>query len=141
MHTNGRAAPETKASVDQARSLIEGAEAQGETLEDPLVLFSVLYGFWNASFIAFSGDTLGEVSAEILTLAEKQGATIPLMVGHRLMGMWLFHTGDIAAARAHFVRAIALYDPAAHRPLATRFGQDVRVAKPHDLASFGAASV
>ena len=30
-------------------------------------------------------------------------------------------------ARAHLDRAIALYDPAAHRPLATRFGQDVLV--------------
>ena len=30
--------------------------------------------------------------------------------------------------RAHLDQAIALYDPAEHRPLATRFGQDVRVA-------------
>jgi hypothetical protein len=36
---------------------------------------------WNASFIAFSGDTLREVSVEILTLVEKQGAAIPLMSG------------------------------------------------------------
>ena len=44
------------------------------------------------------------------------------------MGMSLLTTGDIADARAHFDRAIALYDPAEHRSLATRFGQDVRVA-------------
>ena len=50
------------------------------------------------------------------------------MIGHRLMGTVLADTGDIAEARAHFDRAIALYDPAEHRPLATRFGQDVRVA-------------
>ena len=37
-------------------------------------------------------------------------------------------TGDIAEGRAHFDQAIALYDPAEHRPLATRFGQDVGVA-------------
>ena len=30
--------------------------------------------------------------------------------------------------RVHFDRALALYDPAEHRSLATRFGQDVRVA-------------
>jgi predicted ATPase len=137
MHTKGRAAPETKATVDQARSLINKVEALGEPLEDPLVLFSVLYGLWNESFIAFSGDTLGAVSLEILTLAEKQGATTPLMVGHRLMGMWLLHTGDIAGARTHFVRAIALYDPAAHVSLATRFGQDVRVA----ILSFGSQAL
>jgi hypothetical protein len=34
-------------------------------------------------------------------------------------------TGNIAAGRAHLDQAIALYDPAEHRPLATRFGQDV----------------
>jgi predicted ATPase len=44
------------------------------------------------------------------------------------MGMSYLTTGDIADARAHFDRAIALYDPAEHRCLATRFGQDVRVA-------------
>ena len=50
------------------------------------------------------------------------------MIGHRLMGISLLSTGDIAEGRAHYDQAIALYDPAEHRPLATRFGQDVRVA-------------
>jgi len=34
---------------------------------------------------------------------------------------------DIAEGRGHFDQAIALYDPAEHRPLATRFGQDTAV--------------
>jgi hypothetical protein len=37
------------------------------------------------------------------------------------------YTGDIVEGRAHYDRAVALYDPAEHRPLATRFGQDARV--------------
>jgi hypothetical protein len=45
-----------------------------------------------------------------------------------MMGLSLLFTGDIAEGRAHLDQAIALYDPAEHRPLATRFGQDVRVA-------------
>ncbi len=40
----------------------------------------------------------------------------------------MLFTGDIAEGRAHLDQAIALYDPAEHRPLATRFGQDVGVA-------------
>ena len=44
MHIKGYAAPETKAAVERARLLIEQAEARGEHLEDPLLLFSVLYG-------------------------------------------------------------------------------------------------
>src|SRR5262249_14158869 len=55
MHTKGYAAPETKVSMDRARSLIARAEALGEPPDDPLLLFSVLYGFWSASFIAFDG--------------------------------------------------------------------------------------
>ena len=126
MHVKGYAAPETKAAAERARLLIEQAEALGEPPEDPLLLFSVLYGFWVANYVAFNGDVVRELAAQFLALAEKQGATAPLMIGHRLMGISLLRTGDIAEGRAHFDRAIALYDPAEHRPLATRFGQDVR---------------
>ena len=126
MHVKGYAAPETKAAVERARLLIEQAEALGEPPEDPLLLFSVLYGFWVANFVAFNGDVMRELAAQFLALAEKQGATVPLMIGHRLMGISLLLTGDIAEGRAHFDQAIALYDPAEHRPLATRFGQDAQ---------------
>ena len=50
------------------------------------------------------------------------------MIGHRLMGLSLLHTGDLVNGGAHLDRAITLYDPAEHRPLATRFGQDIGAA-------------
>jgi predicted ATPase len=50
------------------------------------------------------------------------------MMGHRLMGLSLMCTGDIAEGRSHYDQALALYDPAEHRSLATRFGQDIRMA-------------
>jgi predicted ATPase len=128
IHVKGYAAPETKAAVEQARVLIEQAEALGEPPEDRLLLFSVLYGFWVANFVAFNGPVICDLAAQFLALAEKQGGTVPLMVGHRLMGMSLLYTGDIAKGRKHYDQALAFYDPAAHRPLAARFGQDVRVA-------------
>ena len=78
--------------------------------------------------MAFNGDVMCGLAAQFLALAEKQSATGPLMLGHRLMGVSLASTGDIAAGRAHLDQAIALYDPGLHRPLATRFGQDVGVA-------------
>ena len=127
MHVKGYAAPETKAAAERARLLIEQAQALGEPPEDPLVLFSVLYGFWAPNYVAFNGDLIRDLAAQFLTLAEKQGATVPLMVGHRLMGASLVHTGDIAHGRAHYDQAFALYDPAEHRSLATRFGQDIGV--------------
>jgi predicted ATPase len=44
------------------------------------------------------------------------------------MGTSLLFTGELVKARAHLDHTLALYDRSAHRPLATRFGQDVRVA-------------
>ena len=128
MHAKGYGAPDTKASLDRARSLIENAEAQGETPEDPLALFSVLYGFWVANYIASNGGAMGELATQFLELAEKQRATIPLMIGHRLMGVSSLNAGNFASGRAHFDRAFGLYEPLEHRPLATRFGQDIGVA-------------
>jgi tetratricopeptide (TPR) repeat protein len=93
-----------------------------------LLLFSVLYGFWAVNFLAFNWDVLRELAMQFLALAEKQRATVPLMIGHRVMGTSLLLTGNITAGRAHYDEGIALYNPTSHRSLATRFGQDVGVA-------------
>ena len=128
LHVSGYAAPETRAAVERARLLIEQAEALGEPPEDPLLLFSVLYGFWVANLVAFNGDVMRQLAAQFLALADKQTATGALMMGHRLMGLSLLHTGDLVNGGAHLNRAITLYDPVEHRPLATRFGQDIGAA-------------
>src|SRR4029077_13992772 len=70
MHVRGYAAPETRASLAQASSLIKQVEALGEPLEDPLVLFSVLYGLWVASYNAFDGDRVLERATQCLAAAE-----------------------------------------------------------------------
>ena len=127
MHVKGYAAAETRAAIERARLLIEQAEALGEPSEDPLLLFSVLYAFQSANLVAFNGDACRDLAAQFLALAEKQRATVPLMVGHHLMGVSLLVTGDIAEGRGHLDQALALYDPAEHRPLGTRFGQDTAV--------------
>jgi predicted ATPase len=51
-----------------------------------------------------------------------------LLIAHRVMGISLAFIGEIAKSRMHFDRAIALYDRAEHRPLATRFGVDSAVS-------------
>jgi predicted ATPase len=128
MHVKGYAAPETKAAAERARLLIEQAEGMGEPPEDPLLLFSVLYGFWIANLLAFNGDALRDLAAQFLTLAEKQTATAPLMVGHRPMAISSLYTGDIAQGRTHSDRALALYNDSEHRSLTARFGQDARMS-------------
>jgi predicted ATPase len=128
IHVKGFAAPETRAAAERARLLIEQAEALGEPPDDPLLLFSALFGSWVASHVAFNGDAMRDLGAQFLAVAEKQGATAPLLIAHRLMGISLAWTGNIAEGRVHYDQGVALYDPAKHRPLATRFGQDAGVS-------------
>ena len=47
------------------------------------------------------------------------------MIGHRVMGVTLVHTGHFEESRAHLDRAIALFDPIEHRALALRFGSEL----------------
>jgi hypothetical protein len=127
MHTKGHAAPEAKAAIEQARLFIEHAETLGEPAEDPMLHFSVLYGFWVANLATFNnGDELCRLAGQFLALAEKQRATASLMIGHRLMGTSLLWTGDIAQGRVHLDRAMALY-AGEHRPLAMRFGYEIGI--------------
>jgi class 3 adenylate cyclase/predicted ATPase len=128
IHVKGYAAAETKAATERAHRLIEQAQAVGEPPDDPLLLFSVLYSFCIANYIAFNGVAMRELATQFLTLAERDGTTVPLMIGHRMMGIALFATGEIEQGRNHSDRAFRLYDPAAHRSLGTRFGQDAGVS-------------
>jgi hypothetical protein len=106
----GYGASETKAAAERARALIEQAEALGEPPKDPMLLFQVLNIIWTASFNAFNGDVVRELATQFLGLAEKQGAALPRMIGHRLM----------AQGRTHVDQSVALYDPADRTLAATR---------------------
>jgi predicted ATPase len=127
-HTKGFSAVETKAAFDQASALIERAEALGEYVEDPLVLFSILYGFYIAKFIPFEGEVACALAIQFLELAERQKATAPIMIGHRLLGTTLFCLGEPTEGLKHIDQAIALYEPTAHRSLTTHFGHDIAAA-------------
>jgi class 3 adenylate cyclase/predicted ATPase len=124
IHLKGYAAPETKAASERAQLLIDRAEALGEALEDPLVVYTILYGFWVANYIAFNGDVCRDLAAHVLALADRQGANVPRLVAHGIKGITFLSTGDFLESRAHFDRAFELYNPSEHRVLVTRFGQD-----------------
>jgi class 3 adenylate cyclase/predicted ATPase len=123
-HIKGWAAPETKGAVEQAHLLLEQAEALGETPEDPLLLFSVLFGFWVANTVAFNADVSRDLAARFLALAEKQKVSGLLMLGRSYLGASSFLLGALAEARMHLDLGIALYDRVEHRPLTMRFGGD-----------------
>ena len=94
IHIKGYASLETRAALDRARLLIEEAEALGEPPDDPLLLFSVLYGFWASNYVGFNGAVMRDLAAQFLGLAEKQGTTAPLLIANRIMGITLLCTGD-----------------------------------------------
>ena len=130
IHVKGYAAPETKAAAEQARLLIEQAEAIGEPPEDPLAaLFAPVRLFGSRASSRSSGDMMRELAAHFLALAEKQGSTVPADGRAPKHGCFPVAHGRYCKKRlGTFDQAMALYDPVEHRPLATRFGQDVRVA-------------
>ena len=128
IHIKGYSAPETKAAIEQARLLLEEADALGETPGDPLALFEVLYGAFVANVMAFNADVSRDIAAHVLEFAEKQSASFPRVLGHNHLGGSLMLRGEIAEARTHLDQATALYDRAEQRSLATRFGEDQGVA-------------
>jgi class 3 adenylate cyclase len=127
MHVKGYAASETMSAVNRARLLIEQANTLGEPLEDPMQLFSVLYGVWVANYMVFNGDKMREIASQFMALAEKGGTTAALTIAHRITGTTLLCTGHIVQGREHLERAMALYHPTDHCALTTRVGQDIRV--------------
>ncbi len=87
LHVKGYAALEPKAAAERARLLIEQAEALGEPLKDPLLLFSVLFSLFIINFNAFDGDVMRKLAPQFLALAERQGATAPIRSG---IASWVF---------------------------------------------------
>jgi class 3 adenylate cyclase len=84
MQIKGYAAPEPKAAFEQARLFMERGEALGEVPEDPLLLFSFLWGVWSGNYVKFHGEAIKSLASQVMALAERQGTATPLMVGHRL---------------------------------------------------------
>jgi class 3 adenylate cyclase/predicted ATPase len=127
-HVKGYTAPETIAAFERADAMIQEAEVLGERPEDELLRFSVLYGQWTGNHSAGNLVSALEVAKHFLAVAEKQPLSAPLLMAHRVMGATLCLLGQFATARQHLDRAVMLYCPKEHEPLATRFGQDIGVA-------------
>jgi predicted ATPase len=105
MHVKGYASSETRAAAERADLHIKQARALEERPDDPLLLFSVLYGVRAANLVAFNGDILRELSTQFLSLAEDQVTTAPRSMAQRMIGTSLLFSGEFAPSRAHLERA------------------------------------
>jgi predicted ATPase len=127
MQTKGYGATETKGALELAQVLMQRAEALGEPIEDPLALFSILYGVWVSNFAAFNGHATLDLAKQFLMLADERGEAVPLPIGHRMTASSLLVAGDIGKALEHFDVALSLYNPYEHSALAARIGHDLGV--------------
>jgi tetratricopeptide (TPR) repeat protein len=85
-----------------------------------------LFGQWAYHYIG--GTSTGELAQRFAALAETQAETGPRLVGLRMLALERFHEGHFQEALALLKKAVAGYDPIAHRDLAHRFGHDPRTA-------------
>jgi class 3 adenylate cyclase/predicted ATPase len=115
----GFAAPETDRAFARAAEL-------GRRLQVGARLFPVLWGRYVALHIA--GQLLAghRTAREFVRLARRSGDTGHRLTGERILGDSAWAFGRLASARRHLERALALYDPGAHRALALDYAYDQR---------------
>ncbi|MGO9423696.1 AAA family ATPase [Roseiarcus sp.] len=124
---HGHGAPETIAAFKRAHEL--GADAA-----DVDARLSSNYGLWAGSYV--HGDLpgmLGPAEAFLQDVESSPGSP-EAGVAHRAYGVTQWFTGNYVEARAHFEKAVTLFDPERDRDLAFRFGQDVGVSATIYLA-------
>src|SRR5262249_32756773 len=119
--TKGYASPEAEHTCARAWEI---CQRLGESRQR----FSVLYGLWSLYFTGGKHRQARDQAEQFLHLAQRQGDAAPLLVAHRTLGMSLYFMGEMAQAREHLVRSVALYDTQQHRTLAFAYGQDPGVA-------------
>src|SRR4029450_5990797 len=115
----GYASPELDAASARALTLCR-------SLGDRARLFPVLYARWGIQYVAGRYREGFTLSREYLEAARASGDDAALIVGLRIHAAGLFMQGEAEGARGLVREALPLYVPERHRPLITRFGQDLR---------------
>jgi predicted ATPase len=115
----GFGAAETMQALNRALQLCEKSSG-------PSLTFPVLNGMVGVHMMRGEFETALAVAQELLTRAEQQGDTTALLMGHRVLGMSLFVIGKLEEARQHLRKAIELYEPKRHAPLALIFSHDFK---------------
>jgi class 3 adenylate cyclase/predicted ATPase len=123
----GVASDEVERTFARARELCREV---GETRH----LFPVLFGLWTYYFVRAEHRVAIELAEQLLVFAERRRERVPLLIAHRTLGTQMLHLGELARARAHLERAIALYAPDFDRTLAFLYNHDPRVASLSLLA-------
>jgi predicted ATPase len=117
----GYTAPEIKETFARALTLCRG-------LEDRSHVFPVLWGLLGFSMARADLSKAAELAEQMFYLAQQTHDTFFELTSSFVKGQVSFHSGDLVAARPHFVRAAALYDARLHSTRVFRTVQDTGVA-------------
>lgn len=117
-NSQGWTYPDAVRAYERAETLVN---ALGDVPERPRALLSVVRR--RITLGDFSDATV-ELIDSGLSAAESSGDTFLRVWAHQVRGCVHSFRGEFAKARTHLERAIALYDPATHRPLAALSGYD-----------------
>jgi predicted ATPase len=103
MCVKGMAAPDAGDEYARAHTLCQ-------QLGEPPDLCRVLYGLFRSHAGQGRARAAGEVSQQLLALAQRQPAMVGLLEGHLAVGGAAFFRGDFVAARAHLEQCRSLTD-------------------------------
>jgi predicted ATPase len=121
MVVKGFTAAEAERAYLRARELCE-------RLGDPPELFPVLWGLWAMHLLRGGLWKAYELAEQLLRRAQSVPDSAGSMHGYLALGATSYWMGAFLPAREHFEMVITLYDPARHRPLASRYaGIDAEV--------------
>jgi predicted ATPase len=103
------------------------AFALSQHLGEAHLPFPELLGLWRFYLGRGQLQTSRVLAEQFLTLAQRVHDPVAPLVAYLAQGCSLFYYGDIAPARSHLERVMALYDPQQYRPLGLRYGEDLGV--------------
>ena len=124
-HSHG--APVITAAFARARELVE-------QVEDAAERFAVYYGLWAGRHVRGDLVSARAMAAALLADAERQPPSPELGLAHRALGTTCWAAGELAQARAHLERALALRDLEAGRSLSQQYGLEPSVGAMMQLA-------
>ena len=98
-------------------------------LGDKELLIEGLYGRWAGHYVPGRLTTALEVAETIRTVSDEVEDSLARALGHRLRGTVLTMMGRVGDAVPELDAVDSFYDPENHPAQASRFGQDVRIAR------------
>ena len=102
--------------------VIARARAIAEKVGEARQLFPVMYGEWAFNLVSGRIQASRQLAEQYVRVAQQQADTVPLLVGHRMLGTSFASVAELSLAREQFERALALYDPQLHKSSAFIYG-------------------